>query len=232
MSTKDPSKNTLAISILVFSGAALTFLASIAIYVNSENAVTILNIALPVFSAWVGTIIAFYFGRDNFESANKQVQDMVQLVKSTAGVKTLVTQAMRTIDKTEALVIPAGKTEKDISVQEILALYSDKVSRLPILLPSGTVKYMIHESFVLRYKNQGGQDSDTLEQLVTKEKDTFQLNKGFVLVGEKTTLDAAKRLMEQHPPCQDIFITKNGTPDEPAIGWISNVRLTRHLEAL
>ena len=35
---------------------------------------TLLRILLPVFATWVGTVLAYYYGRENFESASREVQ--------------------------------------------------------------------------------------------------------------------------------------------------------------
>jgi len=62
---------------LIFSALSITVLAGYAIAKDPTNTMTIFNVILPVFASWVGTILAFYFGRENFESANKQVRELV-----------------------------------------------------------------------------------------------------------------------------------------------------------
>lgn len=227
--TDGPSRNTLAISILIFSGSAITILAAIAIIVDVKNTVNILNIILPVFATWVGTIIAFYFGRENFEAANKQVRELVEQVKRERG-KTIVKTCMRAIANMAVFTIPQGKGDKDITIKNIHDKYTSEISRLPILLSGGQPKYMIHESLISKYITTGGKETDTLENFVAKNKEMITINKGFVVVDEQSTIDSAKRIMEQNPPCQDIFITKNGSENEPLTGWISNTRLTKYLE--
>ncbi len=37
----------------------------------------VLTVILPVLGAWVGTILAFYFTKENFEAANRSVREMV-----------------------------------------------------------------------------------------------------------------------------------------------------------
>ncbi len=93
---------------------------------------------------------------------------------------------------------------------------------------------MIHDSAIDKYLASGGNQEDTLEKFVANQKKAgfdFGVNKGFVVVSEQSTIADAKRKMEETRSCQDIFITKKGTPDEPLTGWVSNVRLAKFLEA-
>ena len=73
-------RNVIASATLIFSASAITVLAVFTIIQRPERTLTIFNIVLPVFASWVGTILAFYFGRENFESANQQVRELVQKI--------------------------------------------------------------------------------------------------------------------------------------------------------
>jgi hypothetical protein len=50
-----------------------------------------------------------------------------------------------------------------------------------------------------------------------------------VVAANVTVRQAAEEL--QRSPAQDIFVTEGGSANEPAIGWISNVRLAKHMAA-
>jgi hypothetical protein len=45
----------------------------------------------------------------------------------------------------------------------------------------------------------------------------------FETVAEDATLADAKTKMDKLPQCLDIFVTKNGTKNEPIIGWLTNL---------
>lgn len=234
-------RSVLAYGTLIFSGLAITIMAVFAIVTDPEKTMTIFNIVLPVFASWVGTILAFYFGRENFESASQQVRAATQQVRDIAQALTpeqraeaLVTSIMRPLAKTVYFSIPKGKGDKDIKLSEIRDKFRDNVSRLPIIDADKKPKYMLHESSIDRYIASGGKEDDTLETFIATQKKAgfeFGVNKGFVVVSEQTTIAAAKRKMEETPSCQDIFITKDGSPDEPLTGWISNVRMAKYLKA-
>jgi len=216
------------------SGAAIVVLAFVSIWFKRDNAMTVFNIALPVFASWVGTILAFYFGRENFESANQQVRDLVAQINPEQRSKAPVTTIMRPFSDTSHFKIEDGKTEADIKLSELMSFFKDKVTRLPILDAKGKVKYMLHASGIDKYRVAGHPLEDTLKTFIeTQEKAGFQydLNKGFVVVSKQTSLNVAKRKMEAAAPCQDIFVTGEGGADESPVGWISNLRMAKYLEA-
>lgn len=93
--------------------------------------------------------------------------------------------------------------------------------------------YMIHESSLDKYFNAVGKNIDTFKTIIDSQKSKgieFELNKEFIVVAEDITLAEAKRELEKIRLCQDIFVTKNGKPDEVLLGWISNVRMVKYLE--
>ena len=227
----------LAFVILLISLMAIALLAAVAIWNDKNNAMTIFNIALPVFASWVGTILAFYFGKENFESANTQIREIIKNLTPEEMAKNPIIEIMRKYC-TDMVVfkIPEGKTDGDIRLSEFCNLFSDTVNRLPIINPDDSPKYIIHQSRIQAYllSSAKNSDSDTLAKFIEDSKGSnieFGYKKGFVIVSEKSTIAEAKLTMEQFSPsCQDIFITKGGTEKEPLLGWISNVRLSKYLQ--
>lgn len=227
------SRNYLAYIVLSVSVIALTVLAWKAISVDNKSAENIFNIVLPVVASWVGTVLAFYFGKENFESANVQVRELMQKMTPAERAKALVADVMRDFSDMVYLRIPEGKNDVDIEIKDMRSRFDERVTRLPIIYSDNSPKYMVHASSIDRYLASGGTDADSLEKFISSQKIAgyeFGLNKGFILVPEATTLKTAKDLLEQARSCQDIFITKYGKDSEPLSGWISNIRLTKFLD--
>jgi hypothetical protein len=227
------SRDYLAYIILVFSVLAITALAIKAIAADEKNAVSILNIVLPVAASWVGTILAFYFGRENFESANTQVRELIRKLTPDERAKASVMDIMRRFSDTVHFKIPEGKGDADVPIRDLQAKFCGDVSRLPIVYPNDSPKYMLHASSVDKFLVSGGSAEDTLAKLIDSQVAAgfeFGLNKGFVVVSERSSISAAKERLEQTPSCQDIFVTKGGTDKERLSGWISNVRLSKFLQ--
>jgi hypothetical protein len=193
----------------------------------------IFNVVLPVTASWVGTVLAFYFGRESFESASQQAQQLIRLTPEQRAAAP-VTSIMRSLDSTVHYPIPRGKGDADVKLSDLIAKYTAKASRLPVIDADKRPKYMVHRSRIDSYLASGGKPDHTLEQFIAAQKKAgveFGTDKGFVVVSQQTTLAEAKRKMEAVHACQDIFITKGGTPDEALTGWISNVRMAKHLQA-
>ena len=228
------TRNMVTIIVLSSSIAAILVLALITILRDPPDSKNVFNVVLPVFASWVGTILAFYYGRENFESANQEVRKMAQQLRPEQRVQELVSKHMRPLVSIAYLQIPKGKSEADFKLSDLRTRFGGNISRLPIIDADNKPMYMIHESSLDRYTHGKGQDTDTLKAFIEAQKAEgieYGLNKGFVMVSEQHTLAAAKRKMEETPPCQDIFVAKEGSEDEPLTGWISNTRMTKLLEA-
>lgn len=231
--TSGVERSILAYCTIVFSGLAIIVLAWASIKAEPKNTMTIFNIVLPVFASWVGTVLAFYFGRENFEAANQQVAELVHRLTPEQLAKTQITSIMRALFHMAYFQMEEGKGESDIKLSELLNKTSGKISRLPIIDADKIPKYIIHESSIDKYIAAGGKQDNTLEDFVATQKKAgfiFGLDKGFIVVSEKSSIGSAKRQMEETPFCQDIFITKHGSPNEPLTGWVSNVRMAKFLK--
>lgn len=224
------SRDVLASVTLIFTTIAITILAIITVIRDPSEAKDILNVILPVFASWVGTVLAFYFGRENFESANQQVREIIQRLTPDQRAKKPVIAIMRKLDDMTIFRMIQGQSEQNIRISELLDKFGNRISRLPIVSAEGKPMYMIHQSKLDRYIIEGGKEDDSLETLVSTQGFNFGLNQGFLVVSEKTSLSEAKIKMEEIPSCQDIFISKEGNPDSPITGWISNIRIAKFLE--
>lgn len=228
------NRNSIALAVLIFSTVGIVLLALSTILQDPTEAKDIFNVILPVFSSWVGTILAFYFGRENFESANQQVRELVEKLTPQQRAKASVTSIMRRLVDINYFTIPPNQGDENIQLSVLFDKFRGKISRLPILESNGKPKYMIHQSRFDRYLSSGGNQEDTLQQFIDMQQSqglSFDCNNGFVVVSEQISIVQAKLKMESVPSCQDIFVTKEGSLDEPLTGWISNVRLAKFLEA-
>lgn len=243
------SRNTIAFLVLAASFVIVGLLAALTIIFSKDDLCNVFNLMLPVIATWVGTVIAFYFGKENFESANKEAREILK-VKEEKTKKPVEVIMKRIFDITSFDL--EGRKEEDIQLDKLIEKYTESANRLPVLNADSSPKYMIHRSsindFLLEKKGKedtedkkddqnddknGKKKSYTLKEFIDfcKSKDKeFVIGKSFVIVSENTTIEDAKRKMEAAGSfCQDIFITKNGGENEPLTGWISNLRLSRYL---
>jgi hypothetical protein len=217
----------------IILGGSLAIIAFVSIFIivtsDNEDKMNFVNIIVPVVATWIGTILAFYYGKQNFDAANEQVRKMVDKLTPEELAQKPVSSIMRSLREISCFSIPKDTGEGGIKISE-LKKATEKVSRLPLLNAEGIAKYMIHESSLNKYlvENPDGENK-TLADFAGSFK--CGLNNGFVVVSESATIAEAKKKMQEISTCQDIFITKGGKTDEALSGWISNIRLEKYLKA-
>jgi hypothetical protein len=131
-----------------------------------------------------------------------------------------------------------GKTEKDVTIQELYEFLKKGkgLTRIPILNQKGAVKYIIHQSMLYKYISAKSIDAkepinigaSTLEEFLKFEDMSDLVAKSLAFVSKNATLGDAKAAMEKTKNCQDVFVTENGTPDEPILGWLTNTEISKH----
>ncbi|MDV3350260.1 CBS domain-containing protein [Leptothoe sp. LEGE 181152] len=230
---KEMYRHFLAYAVLIFSTIAISALAIFTIRNNPDDSKDIFNIVLPVFASWVGTILAFYFDRENFESANKQVRELVKKLAPEERANVKVTSIMRLLRDITLFQIEQGQADEDIRLSELCEKFNSGCSRLPITDFQNKPLYMIHESMIFQYLAAGNTGEANLNEFISwhnRKGVRFEAGSGFVTVSRTSTIAIAKLKMESVSSCQDIFITNEGNMDEPLVGWISNLRLAKFLD--
>ncbi len=210
-----------------------------------ELIVNVFHTLLPVIATWVGTVIAFYFGKANFEAASKSVQEMVKQITNTddklKATKVADKGVMRLLADISYNKDITGKTDAEINVQKDLLDFVDtnkKGDRLPIINTGNVIRYIIHESSMNEFvrKLSGGKyaalkdkklEEITLEEMINSTDDEMKnkIIKSLVFVAKSATLFEAKEKMAGNQLSQDVFVTETGSPEEPIIGWVTNNKI-------
>lgn len=195
----------------------------------------VLGVLLPVIGAWVGTVLAFYFGQVNFEAASKSAANLVRQLSPREKLQAeAANQAMMKINEVTAFRIPTGKTEADITIRELIddGFERDKShprQRLPILDNEGQGKYVLHRStidaFIAPKKHPPDVDESTLslKDLLEDPKIKEYIVNSFLPLAPDATLADAKDLLDKNPQCLDILVTQDGSKNGVVAGWITNV---------
>ena len=195
----------------------------------------VLGVLLPVIGAWVGTVLAFYFGQVNFEAASKSAQNLVRQLSPREKLQAEPAgHAMMKINDVTTFKITPDKTEADIKIKELIdeGFEKDKSQprqRLPILDAQGRGKYVLHRStidaFVAPKKHPPEVDESTLslKDLLEDPRLKDYIVNSFMPLAPDTTLADAKDLLDKNPQCLDILVTQDGTKNGIVVGWITNV---------
>ena len=195
----------------------------------------ILGVLLPVIGAWVGTVLAFYFGQVNFEAASRSAANLVRQLSPREKLQAAAAgQAMMKINEVTTFKITPDKTEADIKIRELIneGFEKDKShprQRLPVLDAEGRGKYVLHRStidaFVAPKKRPPDVDESTLslKDLLEDAKIKDYIVNSFLPLTPDATLADAKDLLDKNPQCLDILVTQDGTKNGSVVGWITNV---------
>ena len=112
-----------------------------------------------------------------------------------------------------------------------------KGNRVPVFDANDHPKYIIHRSAIEKYlvaqarkgKTPADPEKLTLKNLLDDDPDLKNLvETSFAAVKEDATLADAKDAMDNTPYCQDVFVTKSGTKNEPVLGWITNITIGKN----
>ncbi|MGY5365906.1 CBS domain-containing protein [Enterobacter oligotrophicus] len=185
----------------------------------------LIMILLPVISAWISTVIAFYFSRDSLNAVTQHAQDIATALAGDDKLKAiLASEVMRPMD--EKFVV----MQRDGNYAEI-KLYNDlldakmkdrNITRLPVLDSNGVVQYIIHQSMITEFIARNRNITDPTLQDLLNEPTCKAIFTRFGVVGTKATLLEAKKQIDQDRECQDVIVTLSGERAAQAIGWITN----------
>jgi hypothetical protein len=128
------------------------------------------------------------------------------------------------------IMTPGG--EGEVVVMDLLRQLDEHgYSRLPFVDPSDRLVYIAHRSMLDQFisrRARNGNVSD-LPQLTMADmfadqpefKTMFSSTAAFV--ESDATLAEARVAMEAVPTCYDVFVTDSGSPQDPVLGWITDV---------
>lgn len=240
--TEKKDRLKIGVNIIIWALTAITILGAFALH--AANSMTdikdILAIILPLIGAWVGTILAFYFSRDNFATAAQQTANLVNRMTPEQRLSALsVRDVMRDMnaETTIKLIIEDAETGPDhiTLIDRVKQQLLDKhqQNRLPVVDPKGKVLYIIHRSmidkFLLNCATTPGLD---INQVTLRDLLDFQnmasLFQSFAVVGKDAQLIAVKQVMDGNPNCADAFVTEDGSRGSRATGWITNLTVQEH----
>src|SRR5690606_5157301 len=108
----------------------------------------LIMILLPVISAWISTVIAFYFSRDSLNAVTQHAQDIATALAGDDKLKAiLASEVMRPMDE-KFVVMQRDGNYAEIKLYNYLldAKMKDRnITRLPVLDSNGVVQYIIHQ---------------------------------------------------------------------------------------
>lgn len=228
----------LAITLFAFSFAILGWVANKALSCEicdqDDRIQLVFTTITTLVGTWVGTLIAFYFSRENFEAASRSMQKTIDRLSPE--------ERLHAVPAENAMIPRSQMTTFDLATDQELAsvplaalverFASDKnVSRLPILKPDGSITAIVHRSLLNRYLQANKDVQDPTIGSIENDTDLGPKLKLFGVIAKGRTLRDAKTAMGSQPGCKDVFVTATGAAGENVIGWITDSRIIAVLES-
>ncbi len=235
-------KDYIALSIVVF-----TFLVLITLIIlnytsaNFQQSKDITSLFLPIVGTWMGTVLAFYFSRENFESASKSLQQTISILSNEEKLKEIKSITVMIPVNNIKHPFTSDRSFDSLSIDEAINfMKSEKVNRLVVMDPEKKVKFVIHKSLIdefIRAKileekmNPEDLKNITIRQMYDtcdariKEK----IDQSVDYISEDSFLIRALDILNNNSYCQDIFVTKTGKKNEEVSGWITNIIVSENI---
>jgi hypothetical protein len=208
--------------ILAISGLAIGFADD-----RSEVSKTVFTAVLPVLGTWVGTVLAFYFARENLEAATSSTLRLTG--RETSSPVTAV--MIKEVDFI-ALDVPAGTDPGSVTIADVrkkMREIDPPSRRLPIRDPNRVVLYVIHDSTLTAFADKQRLPMAEVETMtigdLLADDEYKRLIEAIGFISEKAEISEARYVMASIDNCNDIFVTPTGKRDERAIGWLTNTSL-------
>ncbi len=252
--------NTLATIVVIVSSLMLVVLIIMA-WVNLPGCETcdgqgfastkeLLSVFLPLVGTWMGTILAFYFSKENFEAANNRVNELVNRIQGPAEVLggLSVSDVMIRLDHSTLMTFGSEEDFKNTRLSDLLMKMQETHSERMPILQKDTLKFIFLiyrttvERFILEVTNKRvspARGTVELQDLIVRDmfESDFQIIKDIVALNFKdyflpitATLDQVRKAMQDNTICQDVFITRTGAKEEAVEGWITNNMIVEKAE--
>ena len=233
------TREFLAITFSVVSLLGVVGLGVATIYANedqAESAKNVLSTLLPMIGTWVGTVLAFYFSKENFEAAARKVQDIAGQVGQEKLKSVPVQSKMIALDKMFFKTDPIDQQKLLDVLRELVN--AKRGDRIPVLTSTNAVKYIIHRSLIDRYLAEktaapgAALDTLTFDNMFDEKPDQKQLfERSFATIKPDASLADAKAAMESVKDCEDVFVTSQGGRQDAVLGWITDNIIQENLRA-
>jgi hypothetical protein len=229
-SSEASTRRWLAVGIVGISIVGIVILATAAIWLAEEDRAEmsrlVFSAVLPLLGTWVGTVLAFYFARENLQAATESTLAL-------AGRETAAPVTRVMIPEADFIAYDLG-TSDDVNAVPLAAVHakmreiSPPSRRLPIRNSAGAVLYVIHDSTLTAFAESHGQATGEIDKALgdmLAAPEFVELIEAIGFVHENATVTDARRAMGSTKNCNDVFVTATGKREERAVGWLTNTLL-------
>ena len=204
----------------------------------------VLSAVLPLLGTWVGTVMAYYFTREAQQSganiANQSAQRTPAEALSTPATARMIKLAPPAYFVTlsdnlrDAALAEVKLDDLLVELEKPRNAQGTKWYRVPVIDYQKHPVFCVHRNVIDQFRAAVATDPAraasapglSLKDLYDDKEIQKILNDSIAAIAETATLADAKTKMSASPYCQDVFVTKGGTTNEEALGWITDDIIT------
>jgi hypothetical protein len=179
---------------------------------------------LPVLATWVGTILAFYFGSENFRQAAQSTRDAISV---TAG-RTVI-DVMKPYDRIARVEVAQDPDAANVTAKEVVGKMSQAAPRVIIFNAKRNPIYVIRASrmpsdWITRDYKEGSVITNNPNMTIqtylnSPENQADAVKRAYI--ADNASPEAALAAMVQKG-VDDLFVTKDGQDTSPTLGWAAS----------
>ena len=177
------------------------------------------SILVPLVSTWIGTLLAFYFGKENFEAATKSYHEIIAKLTPDLLDDALVKQIM--IDKFTMVSIETSNPMITTFNVKALRDFLDSISksRLPVF-ENGKIKCIIHKSILSEELLKATQANTLVNFMATNTIVTE-----FETINEDKKVEDAIKIMKEKN-FKDLIVVDTANA---VVGWLTDTQIIRYM---
>ena len=183
----------------------------------------VFSTVLPVLATWVGTVLAFYFGSENFRQAAQSTRDVLSDQQT---VKKKITDIMVPFERIAQLSADDEEKAGALKMEDVIHAMSEAATRIIVFdKKAQTPIYVIRSGppmpkdwITAEYKVGKLSENKTIKDYLEADAKNKTDATNFRFIDENATREAALALMAREG-VDDVFITKDGQKTGRVLGW-------------
>ena len=216
-------RDKLALIIITATFIAIIILSFLYYYYSEpkdEAPSKIFSTLIPLFATWIGTVLAFYFGRENFEAASNRYEQIISKLTPEILDDIPVNQIMIT---TKTMVKKNMSEIQEMSIKDVIDfLVSVDKSRLPVI-EEQKVKYILHKSTLLSLiQADPSKASSKIVEFISANEST----KSFLAFNQKVILEDIVNQLKMREDIKDVFLYND---NDVLAGWLTDSLIMRYM---
>jgi hypothetical protein len=243
------NRERIGLGVLIASIGAVLVISGIVVWKGNdkETSQNVMNATLPLYGTWVGTILAFYFSRNAFESASTASSRNAEIYNQFArGLVSGASAPDNTLAKISLKSLANGLifSEND-QAKPLNNVVADMVSkeRYKVIVVDAEKKYVdlisrINASAFLASAGSNSAQPANVNSPSTppsiKDYLDWRKNQGakvqpiVVYLPETATLADADAKLKETPGCRDVIVTSDGNPTSPVVVYVTDVDINEY----